>query len=54
MGKHHINVGVLFGPGASKKRHGCLGCHRPIVYGDRCPDCQRLVRTRAAKRRRKR
>jgi hypothetical protein len=32
----------------------CLGCHKPIVYGERCPTCATLVRAKAAKRRRKR
>jgi hypothetical protein len=25
---------------------GCVACHRPIVYGDRCEDCKRRVRQR--------
>jgi hypothetical protein len=46
---------VLYGaPKRGGKRRHCLGCDRPIVYGDRCPPCASLVRIRAAKRRRHR
>jgi hypothetical protein len=24
----------------------CLGCHKPIVYGDRCQRCQQELRQR--------
>jgi hypothetical protein len=41
--KNHINVGQ--GNGRSGPA-SCLGCHRPIVYGDRCPPCQRKLRQR--------
>jgi hypothetical protein len=45
MGKGHFRARVLFGPSATRKR-GCIGCRRPIVYGDRCEDCKRRVRQR--------
>jgi hypothetical protein len=32
----------------------CLGCHKPIVYGERCAACATQVRIKAAKRRRRR
>jgi hypothetical protein len=48
--------GVLFGPldlRSQPKR--CIGCRRLAVWGgDRCPDCQDEIRTRARKRRRRR
>ena len=40
--------------GARRAPISCIGCKRRIVYGDRCPPCAQLVRTRAAKRRRRR
>jgi rRNA maturation endonuclease Nob1 len=49
---NHINVGQ--GNGRHPTPPRCIGCHRRIVYGDRCPDCAHLVRVKAAKRRRKR
>jgi predicted amidophosphoribosyltransferase len=39
--KNHINAGTVH---STPPR--CLGCHRPLVYGDRCPDCQRKLRQR--------
>jgi hypothetical protein len=38
--KHHINVGTA----GYKLR--CKGCRCPIVYGERCQDCQRKLRLR--------
>jgi hypothetical protein len=52
VGKHHINVTVRFGPGTAKKRR-CFACHRPIVYGDRCPDCVSQARAQAINRKRR-
>jgi len=40
VGKHHFRVGTTRVPGR------CLGCKGPIVYGDRCPPCQRKLRQR--------
>jgi predicted amidophosphoribosyltransferase len=37
---------VVYGAPKHGKRQHCLGCQRPIVYGDRCPDCQRELRQR--------
>jgi hypothetical protein len=53
MGKHHFRAGIRFGLGPSKGRHGCRGCHRPIVYGDRCPDCVAQARAQAINRKRR-
>jgi hypothetical protein len=36
----------VFGAPKRGKGQRCLGCHRPIVYGDRCPDCQQKLRVR--------
>jgi hypothetical protein len=41
---NHINVGQ--GNGRHPTPPRCIGCHRRIVYGDRCPDCQRKLRQR--------
>jgi hypothetical protein len=33
--------------GIAKSTGGrCVACHRAIVYGDRCEDCQRELRQR--------
>jgi hypothetical protein len=32
----------------------CLGCHKRIFFGERCPPCATQVRINAAKRRRRR
>ena len=40
--------------GARRGPWQCIGCKKPITYGDRCPPCEQAVRTRAAKRRRRR
>jgi hypothetical protein len=24
----------------------CIACHRPIVYGERCPSCEKRLRQR--------
>jgi hypothetical protein len=45
--KAHIPYGVT-------RRGRCIGCYRRIVRGQRCDDCERLARIRAATRRRKR
>jgi hypothetical protein len=34
--------------------HKCLGCHRPIIYGDRCRACATEARVKADKQRRRR
>ena len=37
--------GFLFGPG----RHvpaGCVGCRRPIAWGERCESCKQELRQR--------
>jgi hypothetical protein len=54
MGKSGGGRVVYRAPKRGGKGRHCLGCYRPIVYGDRCPPCAQLVRTRAAKRRRRR
>jgi hypothetical protein len=46
------NAGAWPGWGARDLR--CVGCHRTIFYGERCPPCARMVKLKAAKRRRKR
>jgi rRNA maturation endonuclease Nob1 len=54
---HLKGGGAGYGPGvAERTRWGsrCIGCHKPIVYGDRCPRCQRITQIRAATRRRRR
>ena len=33
-------------PLAERQRHDCVGCRRPIIYGERCQDCQRQLRLR--------
>jgi hypothetical protein len=32
--------------GPAKATRGCVGCRRPIVYGDRCPTCAKRLRLR--------
>jgi hypothetical protein len=27
----------------------CLGCHKPIVFGERCPPCAHEVKVKAVK-----
>ena|GEM_PF-3315194 len=47
--------GVLFGPAKGGRRPArCIGCQRPIMYGDRCPACANQARARAVNRKRKR
>jgi hypothetical protein len=46
--KHHI---IIAQGNGRAPRPVCLSCHRPIVYGDRCPDCQRKLRQRLVQRR---
>jgi hypothetical protein len=55
MGKGSFRARVLFRPRkrGSKGRHGCFDCHRPIVYGDRCPDCAQQARAQAVNRKRR-
>ena len=48
MGKHHFRAAVAFGRGHSR----CLGCQRPIVYGERCPDCASELRKRKRRKQR--
>jgi hypothetical protein len=56
MGKAHFN------PGWSVRRerrgrggyYGCRGCQRPIVHGDRCPECLAQAMAQAIDRKRKR
>jgi hypothetical protein len=37
--------------GARKSPSRCMGhCGRPIVYGDRCPDCARELRKRTSRK----
>jgi hypothetical protein len=54
MGRARFNPGWRVRRERGKRQQHCMGCQRPIVYGDRCPPCAQLVRTRAAKRRRRR
>jgi hypothetical protein len=37
--------GLLYGPSAGI-RNRCIGCHRFIVYGERCETCKRELRER--------
>jgi hypothetical protein len=34
------------------RRRLCIGCHHPIVYGDRCQDCRDRLRQRQRRKRR--
>ena len=51
-----------FNPGWRNRRerrgrggsYGCLDCHRPIVRGDRCPECLAQAMAQAIERKRKR
>jgi hypothetical protein len=46
---------VLYRPSKrGRRRRGCFDCHRPIVYGDRCPECVAKARAQAIDRKRKR
>jgi hypothetical protein len=31
---------------AAERRLACIACHQPILFGDRCPDCQQRLRQR--------
>jgi hypothetical protein len=33
--------------------HKCLGCHVPIVYGERCPECANQAAAQAVNRERR-
>jgi hypothetical protein len=44
MGKHHLTIAQ--GNGRNRGPAVCLGCQRPIVYGDRCQRCQHELRQR--------
>jgi hypothetical protein len=39
--------------GAKRRPPVCLGCHGPVMYGDRCPPCEQDLRERVIKRKRR-
>jgi hypothetical protein len=44
---------VVYGAPKRGKGQRCLGCHQPIMYGDRCAPCANLARAQAVNRKRK-
>jgi hypothetical protein len=46
MGRRMNQARVLQGVVPGRSPQCCIGCRAPIVYGDRCNDCQRRLRHR--------
>jgi hypothetical protein len=50
-GSSKLGGWILTGP-PRRRTLDCIGCRRPIVYGERCEGCKRELRLRQRRKRR--